>query len=116
MAPKLISISVFAIFLLACLSLLACAGPTRVAQVVSPIVTVIYKDAVAREALSEVEILKRVAQGAPELLALHGVAGVSGRDEPSAKPSVPVDSSGDGQEEFTCINSDGVVSVCGIPA
>ncbi|KAG0693949.1 hypothetical protein DFH29DRAFT_367816 [Suillus ampliporus] len=115
MAPKLISISVFAIFLLACLSLLACAGPTHVVQAVSPIVTVVYKDAVAREALPEVGILKRMAQGAPESLALHGVAGVLGRDEPSAKPSVPVDGSGDGQEEIDCINSDGVVYFCDNP-
>ncbi|KAG1740857.1 uncharacterized protein EDB91DRAFT_1248240 [Suillus paluster] len=97
MAPKLISFSVIAIFLLACLSLLACASPIPIILPPSEGIT-LFKDVVAREALPEVGILKRVAAPA---LDLH----VLSRDEDTGhttEPSILVDDPDNGLEARIC--------------
>lgn len=101
MAPKFISFPVFAIFLFACLSLLACASPIPIVLPPSEGVT-LFKDVVAREALLEVDVLRREA--APPL-ELHEATGVLARDEDAGltvEPSVLVDEPGDGLEERIC--------------
>lgn len=101
MAPKFISFPVFAIFLFACLSILACASPIPIVPPLSEGIT-LFKDVVAREALLEVNILRREA--AP-LLELHEATGVLVRDEDGGlitEPSVLVDDPDDGLEARIC--------------
>lgn len=101
MAQKFVSFPVFAIFLFACLSLLARASPIPIVLPPSEGIT-LFKDAVAREALPEVNILRREA--AP-LLELHEATGVLVRDEDTGlitEPSIPVGDPGDDLEARIC--------------
>ncbi|KAG2074793.1 hypothetical protein BDR04DRAFT_1115283 [Suillus decipiens] len=101
MAPKFISFPVFAIFLFACLSLLACASPIPIVLPPSEGVT-LFKDVVARDALLEADIIRREA--AP-LLELREATGVLARDEDAeltVEPPVLVDEPGDDLEERIC--------------
>ncbi|KAG2122973.1 hypothetical protein BD769DRAFT_1670324 [Suillus cothurnatus] len=103
MAPKFISFPVFAIFLFACLSLLACASPIPVILPPSEGIT-LFKDVVAREALLEVNVLRREPEAAP-LLELHEATGVLARDEAAGlvvDPSVVVDDPDDDLEARIC--------------
>lgn len=90
MAPKFISFPVFAIFLFAYLSLLACASPIPIVLPPSEGIT-LFQDVVAREA-------------AP-LLELHEVTGILTRDEDAGlivEPSILVDDPGDDLEARIC--------------
>ncbi|KAG1742525.1 hypothetical protein EDB19DRAFT_619499 [Suillus lakei] len=101
MAPKFISFPVFAIFLLACLSLLAGASPIPITLPLSEGIT-LFKDVVAREALLEVNILRREA--AP-VLELREATGVLMRDEDAGlttESSILVDDPDDGLEARVC--------------
>ncbi|KAG2347559.1 hypothetical protein BDR05DRAFT_958310 [Suillus weaverae] len=101
MAPKFISFPVFAIFLFACLSLLARASPIPIILPPTEGIT-LFKDVVSREALLEVNILRREA--AP-LLELHEATGVLVRDEDTGlivEPSILVDDPSDGLEARIC--------------
>ncbi|KAG1851298.1 hypothetical protein DFJ58DRAFT_842188 [Suillus subalutaceus] len=101
MASKFISFPVFAIFLFACLSLLACASPIPIVLPPSEGIT-LFKDVVAREALLEVNVLRREA--AP-LLELNEATDVLARDEDAGlivEPSTLVDDPGDDLEARIC--------------
>lgn len=101
MAPNFISFPVFAIFLFACLSLLACASPIPIVLPPSEGIT-LFKDVVAREALLQVNVLRHEA--AP-LLELHETTGVLARDEDAgliAEPSILVDDPDDDLEARIC--------------
>ncbi|OAX38500.1 hypothetical protein K503DRAFT_156568 [Rhizopogon vinicolor AM-OR11-026] len=86
MAPKLISLPIFAIFLLAFLSLLACASPIPIVLPPSEGIT-LFKDVIAREALPEVDISTRDPAPALEL---HDANSVLMRAE-DAEPDILVD-------------------------
>ncbi|KAG0693952.1 hypothetical protein DFH29DRAFT_367976 [Suillus ampliporus] len=97
MAPKFISFPVFAIFLLTCLSLLACASPIPIILPPSEGIA-LFRDVVAREGLPEVAILKRVATPALELHALVR----DGDEGQTAEPSILIDDPDDGLEARIC--------------
>ncbi|KAJ8591068.1 hypothetical protein M405DRAFT_840823 [Rhizopogon salebrosus TDB-379] len=86
MAPKFISFPFFAIFLFACLSLLASASPVPIVLPLSEGIA-LFKDVVAREALPEVEILRRDPTHAS---VLREVTGLLVRAD-DAEPDIPVD-------------------------
>ncbi|KAG2366703.1 hypothetical protein BDR07DRAFT_1373422 [Suillus spraguei] len=101
MAPKFISFPIFAIFLFACLSLLACASPIPIVLPPSEGIT-LFKDVIMREVLLEGDIIRR--ETAP-LLELHEATGVLARGVDAGlitEPSVLVDEPGDDLEERIC--------------
>ncbi|KAG1828551.1 hypothetical protein EV424DRAFT_1385610 [Suillus variegatus] len=101
MAQKSISFPVFAILIFAYLSLLACASPIPVILPPSEGIT-LFKDVIARDALLEVNILRREPA---LLLELHEAPAVLVRDEDAgliAEASIPVDDPGDALEARIC--------------
>ncbi|KAG2142246.1 uncharacterized protein EDB93DRAFT_1252306 [Suillus bovinus] len=101
MAPKSIPFSVLALFLFACRSFLACASPIPIILPPSEGIA-LFKDVVAREALLEVDLLRREPA---LLLELHEAAAALVRDEdggPIAEPSVLLDDPDNGLEARIC--------------
>lgn len=103
MAPKLFSfsVSVFAIFLLSCLSLLARASPIPIVLPPSEGIT-LFMDVVAREPLLEVNVLTREAAPDVELREATGVLARDAEPEHTADPSILVDDPDDELEARLC--------------